>query len=319
YLHGRAGFWPDFVFPWTAAGQLRSGIDPYQALPGGLIEPFETPLLYPLTTVLATLPVSWMRLAAAGGVAMGFSAALLAWVLTARGFDRLWVLVSAPFVMAINLGQWSPLVMTAALVPAAGCLATLKPNIGLAVFIWRPSWRFAVSAALFGALSIAVLPRWPLEWLAAVRSLPGHPAPLLAAGGAGLLLLLAVIRWRTPAARLLLAMAFVPQLLLFADQLPLWLIARNRREVQLLSTLSMIGFMGWIAFLPPGRPEALRAQPWVMAFVYLPALLLVLWRRKGAGAATDQGWLVPDDQGSATRKATRAESPPAIVTTTESG
>src|SRR3546814_1197379 len=47
-----------------------------------------------------------------------FRSALLAWVLTARGFDRLWLLVSAPFVMAINLGQWSPLVMTAALVPA---------------------------------------------------------------------------------------------------------------------------------------------------------------------------------------------------------
>jgi len=75
-LHARRGFWPDFVFPWAAARQLLAGRDPYVALPGGLPEPFESPLLYPLPTVLAVVPLASLSLAAAGGIMMGLSAAL---------------------------------------------------------------------------------------------------------------------------------------------------------------------------------------------------------------------------------------------------
>ena len=295
-LHARPGFWPDSVYPWTAAQMLRGGIDPYRALPGGLVEPFQAPLLYPLTTVLTMLPLSWLTLAAAGGVMMGCSTALLAWLLMRDGMHRLWMLASAPFVMAVNLGQWSPLVTAAALLPAAGWLATLKPNLGLAVFVGRPSWRFAISAAIAGLLSLLVLPRWPLEWLAAVRSLPGHPAPILSLGGAGLVLLAALVRWRSADARLLLAMACVPQLLLFADQLPLWLVARDRRETMLLSAASLVAFVGWFAMLPPGEPDVLAAQPWVLAGVYLPALVLVLRRREGRSSPAS-GSIEKRDQG----------------------
>jgi hypothetical protein len=230
-LHGRSGFWPDFVFPWQAARYLLAGRDPYVALPGNLAEPFESPLLYPLPTVLAAVPVSGLSLPAAGAIVMGLSAALLAFVITREGWHRLWMLGSAPFVMAINLGQWSPLVTVAALEPTIGFLASLKPNIGLAVFAYRPTWRMVIGGAVVVVLSLVILPRWPIEWLRAVRSLPGHPAPILAVHGAGLVLLLAALRWRTPEGRLLLVSACVPQLLLFADQLPLWLVARTRREM----------------------------------------------------------------------------------------
>ena len=280
-LHRRAGFWPDYVFPWQAARHLVAGRDPYQALPGNLGEPFVSPLLYPLTTVLAAVPTSPLSLALAGGIMVGVSSALLAYTLSRSGWSRLWVLASAPYVMAVNLGQWSPLITVAALEPALGFLATLKPNLGLVAFAYRPSRKLVLGSAAVLVLSMIVLPQWPLEWLRAVRSLPGHPAPILAFHGLGLVLALTAIRWRTPEGRLLLVSACVPQLLLFADQLPLLLVARNKRELMAMTALSQVAFVVWFAFNGAGQPNVLTAIPYVLAFVYLPALVIVLRRRAG--------------------------------------
>jgi hypothetical protein len=277
-LHVRRGFWPDFVFPWAAARHLLAGRDPYTALPGGLPEPFESPLLYPLPTVLAVVPLARLSLAAAGGVMMGLSAALLAFVLSRGGWYRLWMLASAPFVMAINLGQWSPLIAVAALEPSLGALVTLKPNIGLAAFAYRPSRRMVVGSIVVVALSLIALPRWPIEWLYAVRSLPGHPAPILASRGAGLVLLLAALRWRSPEGRLLLVSACVPQLLLFADQLPVLLVARTRGELVAITACSQIGFITWFLLLRDGELYVLKAAPYVLLSVFVPALVTLLRR-----------------------------------------
>jgi hypothetical protein len=241
-----------------------------------LAEPFESPLLYPLPTVLLVVPLARLSLAAAGGITMGLSSALLAFVLTRQGWHRLWMLASAPFVMAISLGQWSPLVTVAALEPALGALAILKPNIGLAAFAYRPSLRMALGCAVVFALSLIALPRWPLEWLHAIRSLPGHPAPILAVHGVGIVLLLAAVRWRTPEGRLLLVSACVPQLLLFADQLPLLLVARTRNELVALTACSQIGFVIWFLMLRDGDLYVLKAAPYVLLFIFIPTLVLVL-------------------------------------------
>ena len=142
------------------------------------------------------------------------------------------------------------------------------------------------SAAVL-VLSVIVLPQWPLEWLRAVRSLPGHPAPILAFHGLGLVLALAAIRWRTPEGRLLFVSACVPQLLLFADQLPLLLVARNKRELMAMTALSQIAFVVWFAFNGAGQPNVLTAIPYVLALVYLPALVIVLRRRASEGDNPD--------------------------------
>jgi hypothetical protein len=281
-LHRRPGFWPDFVFPWAAARYLLDGKDPYAMLPGGLNEPFETPLLYPLPTVLAAVPFARLSLAAAGGIVMGISSALLSFVLSARGWARLWMLASAPFVMAVSLGQWSPLVVVAALQPALGFLAALKPNLGLAAFAYRPSRGMLVGGVIFVALSLVALPRWPIEWLHAVRSLPGHPAPLLIARGVGSVLLLAALRWRTPEGRLLLVSACLPQLPFFSDQLPLMLIARTRMELVAQTALSQIGFLLWFTFLSRDEAYVPKAAPYVLAFIFIPALVVVLRRPNSA-------------------------------------
>jgi hypothetical protein len=271
------GWTPDSVYPLRAAQLLMDGVNPYHALPGGLPDPFLAPLYYPLTTAIAVLPVAGLDTVAATALLMGASVALLAYALTARGWWWLYALATGPLVMAVRFGQWSPLVTAAALLPAwSGVLLTLKPNLGLPVLLYAPSWGRLWAAAGFTLLSLALLPRWPLDWLHAAGQLVGHPPPVLLPGGA--LALLALTRWRRPEARLVVAMACVPQLLFFADQLPLWLVARTRRELLAWAVVSFLGIAGHGLTAPvgPGRTEA--AAPWVLLTCYLPAVVMVLRR-----------------------------------------
>lgn len=265
--HG--SFVPDFQFFWSSARILLSGRNPYIGFP----TPIPDPLYYPLPTVLAAVIVAWLPLAVAVGIAVGVSSAILAWVIPSWRWP---MFASAAFVMAASQGQWSPLIVVGALVPAAGFLAVLKPNLGLAAFAWRPTARGIVLAALALLLSVAALPSWPWDWLRNLRTLEGHPPPLFTISGS--FLWLALLRWRTPEARLLLAMGAVPQLLFFADQLPLWLIPRTRKQTTLMSGLSLIGYGAFYLSLGQGERYVPAAAPFVLAFIYLPALALVLFR-----------------------------------------
>lgn len=278
FLHSRAGFFPDYVFAWRAAGLWLAGSDPYAALPGGLPAPFESPLLYPFPTVLAAVPLAGLPLTVASAFTMAIGAGLLAWALTARGWGGLWMLASAPFVMAVNLGQWSPMVVAGALLPSLGFLVVLKPNLGVAAMAWRPDWRAVAGAAAVIAVSIMLAPGWPAAWLRSVQGLPGHPIPLLSARGGGAILLLALLRWRTPEGRLLIAMACVPQLLFFADQLPLMLVARSDRDRKILVLCSLLAFVAWFAraIATPAMAYVPAAEPFVLLGCYAPALAIVL-------------------------------------------
>jgi hypothetical protein len=107
--------------------------------------------------------------------------------------------------------------------------------------------------------------------------------------GAGLVLLLSALRWRAREGRLLLASAVVPQLLLFADQLPLWLVARTRQELVAMTACSQVGFVLWYSSLREGDLFVLKAAPYVLAFVYLPALVIVLRQRRDNSAGRTAG------------------------------
>ena len=101
--------------------------------------------------------------------------------------------MSAPFVTAALLVQFSPLLMTAAFVPALGFLLTLKPNLGLPIFAYRPTWKAILTGAAFGAISLVVFPRWPLGWLESIRHdtrVGAHAVPLMQFGGVVLALAL---------------------------------------------------------------------------------------------------------------------------------
>jgi hypothetical protein len=135
-----------------------------------------------------------------------------------------------------------------------------------------------VGGALLSLCALALVPSWPRDWLASAGHSPVHLAPIRVLGGG--LCLLALTRWRRPEARLLVAMACVPQSLLYYDQLPLWLVPRSWRESAALTLLSHVAtFVVWW-FQPLPVRDLLRVSgPVIVALLYLPALLMVMRRR----------------------------------------
>lgn len=276
---------PDFIYPWKAARLLLQGTNPYSALPGGLTAPFQAPLLYPLPAVLVAIPFSWLSLPLAVGTFMGLSVFLLAYTMTREGWDALPFFASAPLILAVMLGQWSPLLLAATLLPAGGILAVTKPNVGLALTIYRPTRTGILGCAAFIVFSVMLLPTWPRDWLhsLAVDRLSGtHVAPVTTPFG--FVLALALLRWRRPEARLLLAMAFIPQLLFFYDQLPLMLVPASRRQSYAVVIPSSAAFLVWL-LVGQGSAAGPRIAEWcVMLSMYLPCLIIIL-RRPNEGPA----------------------------------
>ena len=268
----------DFEFWWRAARVLLDGGDPYLRVENTSGWPLPDRLFYPMPALLVTIPVAWMPLPLAAGVLLGVATGVLAWALSRDGLGRLWIFATPSFVMALKVGQWSPVLTIAALVPALGWLAAVKPTLGLGALFYRLDWRAFAGAALFTVATIAILPAWPREWLANLHHVVSHPPPIATPLGA--VLILAAFRWRTPAGRLLLAMACVPQLLFFADQLPVYLVARTRTQMAALALCGAIAWLAWFVRLHNGDLYVLRAAPYVMIGVYAPALVLVL---RGSG------------------------------------
>lgn len=277
----RAGAWPDFGYPHTAARFFLDGQNPYDVMEGppGSRAPFDQPFFYPFTVVVLILPFTYLSTSVACGVFFGLSSAALAYCITRDGLWRLHAFASAPFVLAATVTQFSPLLMLMAFTPWAGFLAAIKPNVGLALFVRKPTVHAVIGSLLLLALSIAVFPSWPIDWIESLRQSVGdatHRIPILQLGG--FLLLAAAVAWRTPNGRLLLTLSLVPQALLFYDQLPLWLIPQNRKQSVFLTGASQAGMVLWYISLGPDDNPILSAYPFVVPSIFLPALGLVLWQ-----------------------------------------
>jgi hypothetical protein len=263
----------DFMWPLRGAREILAGINPYSIPPTTAPEQYYW-FMFPVTAVVLAMPFAWMKATVAGTVFVMLTSVWLAFALTRTGgLSRCWLFLSPPYLLAVVLGQWSPLLIAVALSsPVWAWLLTAKP-IGFALFLWRPTWRGALLCAAFLLVTLAVLPTWPVEWMRNALTVPRHPLPLLAPWGA--LALVALLRWRSAEARLVLTMAALPQHLYFYDQLPLYLAPRTGRRVALLSAC------GWVAW---GLTKASCATPeycgpeaiqWVMLLQYVPAALMV--------------------------------------------
>ena len=275
----------DFSWPWRAARALLNGQNPYAVIRPTGPYPFNAGLFYPLPAAIIAVPFAGLPPAVAGAAFMGLSSGLLGFGLarTRSGLARLPLFMSAPFCMAALLVQWAPLMMVGAVIPALQFLGAAKPNVALACFAYRPTVRGVVLGAIFVAISIAILPSWPFDWRDALREAPRYRAPLTYFGGP--ILLLAALRWRRAEARTLLAMAVMPQLTLFYDQLPLWLVPTTVWRSLMLSALSWVAWAQWYPNRAVPTHVAL-ARPWVFALIYIPALLLVLAPRRVSLAST---------------------------------
>ena len=291
----------DFFHYWSATRTLLSGGDPYTVIAEGPANPGHDPTLYPLPALLLLAPFAHLPLAVAGGAFIGVSAWLAAWGLARTGADRLPLFLSAPFLLAISLGQWSPLLVAAAIIPALGVIVSAKPTIGLAVFIARPSWKTVLLVTVLLAISLAAMPRWPIEWLANVSHREEKFIPLLRPGG--FLLAAAVLSWRRPEGRLLAILSIVPQALFFYDQLLLWLVPRTLKQSLLLSIWSFGVFFVWWRVVARGDANYVeQAVPYAFS-LYFPALGILLWNwwRDRRTAATPPN--VETDDSSAARPA----------------
>jgi hypothetical protein len=265
----------DFELVWDGAQALISGLDPYASVPAATTG---YPLYYPLTAIVIGLPFT----------PMPFESARIAWAVVSglafavaafrygRGLPT--ALLSANFLNAIVQGQWSPLLIAGAVLPGLAWVLAAKPSIGAALFVARPRIEAVVGGVVLTVISVALEPTWPIRWLVAVRS-SVHVPPVLSPGG--LVLLLALIRWRRPEARLLAMLACVPQIIGLYDTLPLFLIPRDRWQGYLLAGLSYVAAFAQVAMVPrtPGMPlETVLAARWPFIFVclYLPALVIVM-------------------------------------------
>ena len=253
----------DFNWAIWEAQDLLAHRNPY-ARPGQL---------YPLPVAIFGLPFAWTRQEIAAGVFYGVSSALLTLGLSRRGYRFLLVFFAYPYWSGLMAAQWTPLIMASAFFSFLLPAILVKPQLGLPVCLTRASRRGIIACIIVIAVSLAVMPSWPMLWIAQL----GHYnrfVPLLVWPGP--LLLLAIVRYRDRDAILLLLTACMPQRW-FYDGFLLWLIPKTRREIIWTVFFSWgVGIWRWY-HVPHSWHEVGR---WTVVLIYLPMLMVVLCRRK---------------------------------------
>lgn len=255
----------DFTWAWRGAQFLIANTDPYAAIKPEGAYPFNDYLYYPLPALLLAIPLTWMPGPFAAAVFMGCSSGLLSWGVTKKGMHRLIIFASPSYLYALVTVQWSPLITAAALLPSLAFVLPAKPNLGLAVLIAYPDRKRLIWASIPIILSLAIMPTWPIAMLRQVGTHINY-TPVLTWYGP--LLLGALLAWRTSSARLLFAMALMPQRLLY-DQLPLWLVPETWRQAMFITIMAWIGSI--IALV-------LGMGTLILPFIYLPTLGCIIYQ-----------------------------------------
>ncbi|MFL5575754.1 MAG: hypothetical protein ACJ79S_07300, partial [Gemmatimonadaceae bacterium] len=292
----------DFDPVWAGARALAGGANPYALPPAALHN--SRGLFYPIPALVAALPLAWLPLHAARAAFAGATAALCAWALFRRGWTLWPLFVSMAFVQTVVLVQWAPLLIFAALTPSCAGLLLAKPHMGAPLGFCEyvlpgvPDRRRLAAASVSGvamlAASFSLFPGWVGEWLQAIHDSRHMTPALLRWQAGGPLLLLALLRWRQPEARLLVALAAVPQTPGVLEGVALFLVTRTVREALWLAVLSYVAYIvGGLAWWDEARFIGVYlsrelayyravgvAALWLL---YVPCLVMVL-RRPNNGA-----------------------------------
>jgi len=263
-----------------------AGLDPYATVVGG---PERVPLMYPFTAVVLFAPFVNVPAPLVDVLWTTLGAGFLAWALTSEQLfpPSLVMFISTPFVFAIQTSQWTPQLTAAALLPWGGWLFACKPTTSLWLFAYRPTWRHVITACIGIAISLALWPMWPF----AFRRNLGVTlvAPVTLPGGA--LMLLALLRWRRPEARLLATMVLVPHSTLVYETLPLFLVPATALEAGVLWAGTAVAVMLHDAFGPYATAaEWLAGSGRLLVWcVYLPTLVMILRRPNASSLARTNG------------------------------
>ena len=282
----------DFDQCWVAARALLHGHNPYDAIGPGRAFEWRFPFFYPLPAALIAMPFAWFSVSVTRALFISMSATLLAFAIIRRDYHRLLLFLSAGFCVSLLKSQWEPLLTAAALLPALSWVFVAKPTVGAALFVAFPSRTAVLGGVALVAVSLVVMPAWPAHWIQMLHQETHMRTPLITPLGP--LLLLALLRWRRPEARLLVALACVPQTLILYMTVPLFLIPGTLGESALLAALS------WVAqattfTMPhqPPHPSFYTDSAWVIVmFLYVPCLIMVLRRRNEGEMPALVAWLL---------------------------
>jgi hypothetical protein len=254
----------DFSIPLCGAKHLVVGLNPYSCSTNNMPS-------NPITTIVVLVPLSWLPVEIASAVIMGVSTGLLAYAVNRPQEPwRLLAFLSVPFVYSVQISQWAPLLLAAVYLEWLYPILLIKPHLGLSVGIMNFTPRRFVILVALGLASFLVQPNWIVQWWQQSSNYDGF-IPLLSLPG--IVLLLAVLRWRTRPAKWLLLLSLMPQRA-WHDQLMLWTIPSNERQMILLTACS------WLMWLPivvfglhffGGYGNA-----WLIVSLFYPALGIVL-------------------------------------------
>ena len=280
----------DFDQVWYAARTLLAGRNPYAEIGPGLPFDWPAPLYYPLTAAVAVIPLAGLARSLAAVLFAALASGLFVWAATRRSIAPFVVITSASAALAAETVQWSPLLAAAYGLPWLGILLCAKPTIGFAVWLARPSRIAVIGAVVLTAIGLAFSPMWPMDWLTALRHTSlaregGTPyfAPIGSFGGA--FAALAILRWRRPEARLVLALACVPQTPLLYETVPLFLVPSSITEGGVLWLGSWLAALWYSSAGPfPNSFEQYKLSAEAIGWcMYFPAVVMLL-RRPNAGS-----------------------------------
>lgn len=279
----------DFAQVWFSARALLHGHDPYSLVGPGRAFEWPANLYYPLPAALIATPVAALTRVTAEASFVGVSAAALAWVFTRFGITGLLMLASPAAVMALQVGQWSPLLTAAVFVPSLRGLYAAKPTVGFALWCVRPTRGAIIGGGLLVVATLLLQPAWPLEWIRALRTtnvlgngrVPYTPPAL---HGVGPAIVLSLLRWRRPEARLLFTLSLIPQSPILYETLPLLLVGKHWGEVTWMVAAGWISLLA-VFLMGNAFPTVANSQvsgQAILLLLYLPAVLMVL-RRPNVG------------------------------------
>jgi hypothetical protein len=256
----------DFNWAHQAARDLLAGVDPYSHTPPGAIP-------YPLPAALVALPLAGLPPDVAGGMFFGLSSALLAVGLVRERPERLLIFLAYPYWAALITAQWSPLLMSAAFFPLALAFCPIKPQIGSPIALLHLSRKGVAATSILLIASFLWMPRWLIEWIPQLGGYQ-HFFPILIFPG--MLIVLALLRYRDRDALLLLLYSLMPQRW-FYDAFVLWLIPKTRRSI--LATVICSWIVGyWRASHTPRDMH--QVGLWSVLGFYIPMLAVVLLRSR---------------------------------------